>query len=93
MSEPETPAAATPSPNYAVYWKAWGALLVVTLAMVFISGRVLLIAGMALKASIIAWWFMHLRSERKDFVFYVVFSIVVFSLVLFGLIAPDGMVM
>ena len=81
------------SPDYSVYWKAWGVLLVITLLMVFISTRGFLIAGMIAKANIIAFWFMHLKSERKDFVFYVLGSIVIFALVLFVLISKDGSVM
>ncbi len=84
---------ATTSPDYSVYWKAWGVLLVITLLMVFVATRGFLIAGMIAKATIIAFWFMHLKSERKDFVFYVLGAIVVFSLLLFALIAKDGSVM
>ena len=84
--ENETAAA----PDYSVYWKAWGVLLVITLLMVFSEARGLLIAGMIAKASIIAFWFMHLKSERRDFVIYVLSSIVIVGLLLFFLIAPDG---
>ena len=73
--------------------KAWAALLVVTLLMVFIQARPLLLIGMTVKASLIGWVFMHLRYERRDFVFYVVGSMVISAAILFGLIAPDGMVM
>lgn len=76
---------------YRPYFKAWAALLVVTLLMVFLQARPLLVVGMLVKGSLIAWVFMHLRSERRDFVFYVVGAIVVFSAFLFGLIAPDGL--
>jgi len=79
--------------DYSSYFKAWAVLLVVTLLMVFLHNRAVLLFGICLKGSIIGWVFMHLRNERKDFVFYVVGSIVIFSAVLFGLIAPDGLVM
>jgi caa(3)-type oxidase subunit IV len=90
MSEPQTQSGGA---DYTTYFKVWGALLVVTLLMVFIQVRGFLVLGMCLKGWLIAWYFMHLRSERKDFVFYVVGSIAIFALVLFGLIAPDGLVM
>ncbi|MHC4958224.1 MAG: cytochrome C oxidase subunit IV family protein [Planctomycetota bacterium] len=88
----ETQAQTSPV-DYTGYFKVWGALLVITLLMVFIPARGFLVAGMCVKGWLIAWYFMHLRSERRDFVFYVAGSIVVFALVLFGLIAPDGLVM
>ena len=88
MSEPQ----ATPV-DYTSYFKVWGVLLVVTLLMVVIQVRAFLVLGMCLKGWLIAWYFMHLRHERRDFVFYVVGSIAIFALVLFGLIAPDGLVM
>ena len=79
------------TPDYSVYWKAWGVLLIITLLMVFITAPAFLVAGMLVKATIIAFWFMHLRSERRDFVFYVVGAVVIFSLFLYGLIIPDGL--
>ena len=81
------------APNYGVYLKVWAVLLVITLLMVFFTAKAVLIAGMTLKALLIALWFMHLRYEKLDFVLYVLVSIGLFSLVLFGLIAPDGLVM
>jgi len=89
-----TPAEAAPEkPHYGVYFKIWAVLLVITLLMVFTHNPAILLPGMAAKATLIALWFMHLKDERKDFIFYVAASIVIFSLVLFGLIAPDGTVM
>ena len=79
--------------DYSSYFKAWAVLLLLTLLMVFLHNRAFLLFGIGLKGGIIGWVFMHLRSERKDFVFYIVGSIVVFSAVLFGLIAPDGLAM
>jgi len=89
---PETPPTSA-TPHYAVYFKIWGVLLVITLLMVFTRNPAVLLPGMAAKATLIALWFMHLKDERRDFIFYIAASIVVFSLVLFGLIAPDGKVM
>ena len=72
------------------YWKAWGALLVITLAMILISHPILIVIGMSIKATIIVLWFMHLKYERFDFILYVLLSTFLTSLVLFGLIATDG---
>ena len=79
--------------DYKTYWQAWGVLLVITLAMVFIGSPVVLICGMILKATIIALWFMHLRYERIELVLSVLIGIFAFSLILFFLIVPDGMAM
>jgi len=79
------------APNYRVYFKIWGVLLVITLLMVFTRNPTILLAGMAAKATLIALWFMHLKDERKDFIFYVAGSIVIFSAVLFALLVPDGL--
>ena len=84
---------ATTTPNYRVYLKIWVILLVITLVMVFTKKPAVLLPGMAAKATLIALWFMHLKDERKDFIFYVASSIVVFSLVLFALLVPDGKAM
>ncbi len=79
--------------SYKPYWIAWLCLLAITLAMVFIGNQAVLIVGMALKATIIGAWFMHLRYERLDFVLCVALGILATSLVLFFLIAPDGRAM
>jgi caa(3)-type oxidase subunit IV len=81
------------APRYAVYLRIWLALLAITLLMVFTRNAAILLPGMAAKATLIALWFMHLKDERKDFIFYVVASIVIFSLVLFALLVPDGKAM
>ena len=81
------------TPNYRVYFKIWAVLLAITLLMVFTQNPAILLPGMTAKATLIAFWFMHLKDERKDFIFYVVASIVVFSLVLFALLVPDGKAM
>jgi caa(3)-type oxidase subunit IV len=81
------------TPNYRVYLKIWGILLVITLLMVFTHKPAILVPGMAAKATLIALWFMHLKDERKDFILYIVSSIVLLSLILFALLAPDGKAM
>ena len=76
--------------NYKPYWVAWGILLVITLAMITISNPTVLIIGMSLKATIIGLWFMHLRSERPDFVMWIVIGIFAVGLILFLFIVPDA---
>jgi caa(3)-type oxidase subunit IV len=84
---------AHPTPRYGVYLRIWGVLLVITLLMVFTRNPAILLPGMAAKATLIALWFMHLKDERKDFIFYIAASIVLLSLVLFALMVPDGKAM
>lgn len=91
MNAHATTDAETHAPSYGVYWAAWLVLLAITLVMLAISKPALLIAGMAAKATIIALWFMHLKSERLSLILTVALGIVVTTLILFGLIAPDGM--
>jgi hypothetical protein len=79
--------------SHSTYWKAWGALLAITLAMVFIGHAPLLITGMCLKAFIICWWFMHLRQEKFDFVLYVLGGLFLTAVILYGLVLPDGRMM
>jgi hypothetical protein len=93
MSEPTTTSATTPV-SYARYWKAWAALLVITLLMVVLPTHLpVILVGVAVKVAIIASVFMHLADETVDFVIIVGFNILFFALFLFGLIAPDGLAM
>ena len=98
MSETTAPAAeaaahAHGEASYKTYWMGWLALLVLTIVMVFIKNPVALIIGMLIKASVIAFLFMHLMFEKRDFVILVIAAGFVLSLILFGLMIPDGMVM
>jgi len=79
--------------SYRTYWLAWGFLLLLTIAMVFVQGPLVLIAGMTLKASVIALLFMHLGFEKLDLTLVIAISIVGLSLLLFGLMIPDGRAM
>lgn len=79
--------------SYKTYWMAWLALLALTIVMVFVKSPTMLIIGMLIKASVIAFLFMHLMFEKRDFVILVIASGFVLSLILFGLMIPDGMVM
>ena len=76
-----------------IYFRAWLLLLAITIVMVVLQNPALLIAGMSVKAFVIALWFMHLRYERLDFTLYVLLGLFATALVLFGLIAPDGLAM
>ncbi len=78
---------------YLTYWKAWGALLVLTLLMALASSPFIIVLGIAAKATIILAWFMHLKEERLDFVLYVVVSLVFFSWLLYYLTIPDARAM
>lgn len=78
---------------YRTYWLAWITLLAITLVMVFIVHPAILILGMALKATIIVLWFMHLKYERLEFALGVSLAVVATGLLLFGLISPDGLAM
>jgi caa(3)-type oxidase subunit IV len=83
----------THAPSYALYWKAWLALLAITVTMVFVGSTPVVVAGIAAKAAIILLWFMHMRYERLDFALFVLVSMFFLALVLFGLIVPDGRAM
>ena len=93
MSETATTSSTT-GPSYARYWKMWGALLILTLLMVFLpSSLPVIIVGIGLKVTIIGAVFMHLKDEALDFVLIICFNILFFSLLLYGLLVPDGVVM
>ena len=82
---------------YAIYWKTWVLLLIVTVAMLvsekFHMPRILLIVYllvfMMVKASFIGGNFMHLRFERTNLVVIVAAGILVTSLILFLFITPE----
>jgi caa(3)-type oxidase subunit IV len=76
--------------SYGKYWLAWLALLLITVTMVFIGSAPILIAGMTVKALIIALWFMHLRYERLELVLCVVIGIFATALLLYLVMVPDG---
>lgn len=80
-------------PGIRAYWVAWLVLLVVTIGMIGVSHPALLILGIAIKASVIALWFMHLRYEALALAVGVVVSILFTGLLLFVLIVPDGLAM
>ena len=81
-----------------VYWITWGVLLALTVVMLAADGAnisrrgllVLMLGAMAVKATLIAGNFMHLREERAGLVLTVVVGLFVLATVLFALIAPDA---
>jgi caa(3)-type oxidase subunit IV len=81
-----------------VYWITWGVLLVLTVIMLTADGAAipragllaLMLGAMAVKATLIAGNFMHLRQERAGIVLTVVVGLFVMGLVLYVLIAPDA---
>ncbi|MFN7972577.1 MAG: cytochrome C oxidase subunit IV family protein [Acidobacteriota bacterium] len=79
------------APSYKSYWIAWSILLAITVVMVSIATPAVLLAGIAVKASIIALWFMHLRHERLALTATVIAASLLTCLLLFGLIATDGL--
>jgi cytochrome c oxidase subunit IV len=82
---------------YRVYWVTWGALLVITLAMLaaemlhlprwFLIG--FLLCFMMVKALMIGGNFMHLRYEKASLAIMVFAGIMVTSLILLGFITPE----
>jgi len=83
---------------YSKYWISWGALLGLTMVMLFsetlplyrTAAVMLLLVAMLVKAGVIAAWFMHLRFERAALVISIVGATVLTAVALFGLILPDA---
>ena len=81
-----------------VYWLTWAALLALTLIMLAADGAdvpgtvlvFLMIGAMAVKATLIAGNFMHLRHERAGIALTVVVGLFLIALILYVLIAPDA---
>ena len=81
-----------------VYWITWGVLLAVTIVMLAADGAglprtgllVVMLGAMAVKATLIAGNFMHLRQERAGIVLTVIVGLFVLGFVLYALMAPDA---
>ena len=88
----------TQTHGYRTYWIIWAFLLVATLVMIAIGEAnlsltarvVLLLLGSALKASLIVFYFMHLRFEKAALVVVVLVGIFVTSTLMFMVPAYDG---
>lgn len=82
-----------------VYWITWGVLLAVTVVMLLADGArlprtgllVVMLGAMAVKATLIAGNFMHLRQERAGIVLTLIVGLFVLGIVLYALIAPDAL--
>jgi len=86
------------SHGYGIYWAIWGVLLVLTFMMIFIGeanlGYVakafLLLLGAAAKATLIIFYFMHLRLEKAGLAVIVMVGIFLTGTLMFALPAYDG---
>ncbi|MGE3178378.1 MAG: cytochrome C oxidase subunit IV family protein [Vicinamibacterales bacterium] len=89
---------ATPTSNFRTYWMTWGALLVITLVMLVLDNAqvsrglllTILLGAMAVKATLIAGTFMHLKHEHSGIILTVVVGLFVMGLILYVLIVPDA---
>jgi caa(3)-type oxidase subunit IV len=85
--------------NLRLYWITWAVLLALTMVMLAADGAeiprmgflALMLGAMAVKATLIAGNFMHLRHERAGIVTTVVVGLFVMAVILYGLIAPDAL--
>ena len=77
--------------SYATYWKAWVALLALTVLMVASpGGHAVTAAAIAIKAGIIGAWFMHLRYERAALSLAILLITLGTAAVLFLLLSFDA---
>ncbi len=83
---------------YRFYWILWVVLLSVTLLMIAIEGAslpaalavVLLLFGSAIKATLIIFYYMHLKFEHMALILTVLTGLFVTSILMFVLPAYDG---
>jgi len=83
---------------YRFYWILWGILLAVTLLMIAIEGAslpsslavALLLFGSAIKATLIIFYYMHLKFEHMQLILTVLVGLFVTSILMFVLPAYDG---
>jgi len=86
------------SDSYKTYWILWGVLLTVTVTMIFIGESqmvegpkaLLLLIGSTIKASLIVFFYMHLRFEKMPLILTVLVGIFVTSILMFAIPAYDG---
>jgi caa(3)-type oxidase subunit IV len=86
------------SHSYKGYWILWVVLLTLTVTMIFIGEStiatgpqaLLLLLGSAIKASLIIFFYMHLRFERMSLILVVMVGIFVTSILMFVIPAYDG---
>ena len=83
---------------YRGYWILWAVLLIVTLLMIAIEGAnlpvalaaVILLFGSAIKATLIIFYYMHLKFEHLSLILTVLVGLFVTSILMFVLPAYDG---
>ncbi len=83
---------------YRGYWILWAVLLTVTLLMIAIEGAalpaalavVLLLFGSAIKATLIIFYYMHLKFEHMSLILTILVGLFVTSILMFVLPAYDG---
>ena len=83
---------------YLKFAKILGVLVVLTLSMIFISESglaqapkaVLLLLGSSIKATLIIFYFMHLKFEKMNLILTVLIGIFVTSILMFVVPAYDG---
>ena len=86
------------SHGYKGYWLLWIVLLVITVTMIFIGDSplskapqaILLLLGASLKASLIIFFYMHLRFENRNLILVVLLGIFVTGILMFVVPAFDG---
>jgi caa(3)-type oxidase subunit IV len=83
---------------YAIYFKTWIALLIITVLMLaaeqFHMPRwfllLFLLFFMMVKAVAISGWFMHLKFEKRNLAAIVAVGLIITSLILYFFIAPES---
>ena len=86
------------SHGYGIYWVVWGVLLVLTFVMIFIGEAnlgygmkaFLLLLGSAAKASLIIFYFMHMRWEKPTLAMTILIGMFLTGALMFALPAYDG---
>jgi len=86
------------SHDYKGYWLLWIVLLVITVTMIFIGDSqlskapqaILLLLGASLKASLIIFFYMHLRFENRNLILVVLLGIFLTGILMFVVPAFDG---
>jgi caa(3)-type oxidase subunit IV len=86
------------SHSYKGYWILWVILLMLTVTMIFIGESsmsqipqaTMLLIGSSLKASLIIFYYMHLRLEKRNLVLLVLIGIFLTGILMFVIPAYDG---
>jgi cytochrome c oxidase subunit IV len=98
MSEHMSEAESLASHGYKSYWILWVILLTVTTSMIFIgesqipepAQAIMLLIGSCIKATLIIFFYMHLRFEKMSLILTVLVGIFLTSILMFIIPAFDG---